>query len=511
MASHTIVRGHLFRGRPCGPDSKGDPRRAAAGSGSQKAPHAGPSRRNRTAFVLGVLSSAVGIAAIAVVKGSVALVVIGLITMCIGAAAIGGQGYLLCTDRRGSSVAMITGARAFVFRIACAVSFASILNARYGMPFVDFNDDYVYDTSARMSSDVGLEYLWSQRQPGYLILLAMLNQVAGWLDGYQYLIPRVVNAGVGAVLAAGIVQTAMVWCPNDGRIRLLGALCVAFPDYLYYSSLTLRDILISYLWMLGLIAVIAKRSVVARASVLGCAAVLLFPLRVGIATLLVMLGALALVPTARRIAVRGKVMIAGIALLVIGLGFVLPNMQGTKGPSDGEIMGTVSAEMSTGIAVATRSKVLAERKAVSGLQTVFERLPLAVRPLFFSVFQFYSPVPFWRIGGDNEVFEWLFVVNGLLWMVVTCAATVVIARTCQGRWVAWNMAATLLFAAIPVIASGATYGTIRYRLPAIGPIFVVVFAGFNEAQDKKWVTLLVISVVAASAIWEVLRASLLGG
>ena len=419
------------------------------------------------------------------------------------------QNALLPNVDGARSLARTTAVWGFVVRVASGIGFAALLGHLYGMPFVGFSDDYSFELTAEMLAGNSGDFFARARHPGYVYVLTRLHEAADAIGGYHFLIPRLFNAGIGAALAAAIVR-AVEWArPGPKSVGLLAGLSVFMPEFLYYSSLTLRDIVISYLWMLVLIVAMSTRSAGVRAVVIACAVSGMWTMRITYGVFLAVLGSAALFPRRARGGVSARAVLMTLFVMLVGMGVYLPRVDRDAPGSGGSGTGRVSSEFAVGVAIATRAEPLMGRKAVSGLQTMLEVLPMSIRPVFFAVFQLFTPVPFWRVGGSNDAFDWLFCIQGGLWVLIACATSIVLVRLLKHGRMAAHSVAMLLFAAVPVIASGVTTGIARYRLPAVGPILVLLFVHFDVKRDGGRLRRLAGALVAVSVVWEIIRVAVL--
>ena len=445
---------------------------------------------------------------LAVWAGTPSVFGIAVMTLSCTAVLLRAQGYLLSPSstmktHQDSVDPVSVMLWAFVLRMATGLLFALVMIADFGYPFFGRHDDWSYEEFGNLVAAHGVSTVSYMRQPGYPIFVGFFHRVADHMGGYSFLVPRVVNAGIGALLAALIVQMAQMFGATRRRQFLLALVCIGFPDFLYYSSMTLRDIIIAYLWMLGLAAMVSRRPMMARVLVLVGVVAILFPLRVYYAMLLGIVVIGSLVVNLRRYW-PSRVWLSSMLVFSLGLGVVLTYQSHTVGPRDSDFWGEVQWRTTV---YKEHSFASGSVGRFSGLQRLSGAVPRFLRPAVMSVLQYVWPVPFWRVfeEGRKNTFVWLRLAGSAMWLLLSVGGAVCAFRLLSSRMLPRDVILTLTAIAVPVIASAVTFFDVRYRLPAVGPAFLLIFLGFDWRRDRVRYLSVLYVFLSLQILWEIWR------
>ncbi|MFC2144691.1 hypothetical protein ACFLQM_03285 [Acidobacteriota bacterium] len=130
-----------------------------------------------------------------------------------------------------------------------------------------------------------------------------------------------------------------------------------------------------------------------------------------------------------------------------------------------------------------------------------------VQAIVFPVLMHLNPMPFWKgWSSRRDSLRWLELVNGILWLPISLIVLIGVAAVIWQRLPTQALAVMLGFT-LPVIASGMTYFSARYRLPAVGPV-LCLFAVMAPVwwQRRKGLVVLAITVTLwASVLYLALR------
>lgn len=153
----------------------------------------------------------------------------------------------------------------FFLRIVTTCLLYYLLLYTYGLPFVGDNDDYFYYKQGQVlshaaSSDITVLYDELQhRHPGYILISALIPLLTDPLGLNHAMIPRFLNCMIGAWVVV-LVRRISLPLLGDVISRRATALTALYPEYLYFSSLQLRDIILTWLLLLSLNIIVSDKA-----------------------------------------------------------------------------------------------------------------------------------------------------------------------------------------------------------------------------------------------------------
>ena len=166
---------------------------------------------------------------------------------------------VLSLDRRNASdrpVLYSLFAWGFFLRVGYGLCLYYWLIASNGEPFLGGGDDAGYEWMGRdlyerwQQNDFILPF-YMRQHPGYYILIAVIRTVGEWLGGYHVLLTRVVNACIGGLVAPALFILARNVFGRPVALAA-GILAAVYPNFVFYSSVQLRDIIIVFLFVFSM-------------------------------------------------------------------------------------------------------------------------------------------------------------------------------------------------------------------------------------------------------------------
>ena len=144
----------------------------------------------------------------------------------------------------------------FFLRVGYGLCLYYWLIASNGEPFLGGGDDAGYEWMGRdlyerwQQNDFILPF-YMRQHPGYYILIAVIRTVGEWLGGYHVLLTRVVNACIGGLIAPALFILARNVFGRPVALAA-GILAAVYPNFVFYSSVQLRDIIIVFLFVFSM-------------------------------------------------------------------------------------------------------------------------------------------------------------------------------------------------------------------------------------------------------------------
>jgi hypothetical protein len=156
-------------------------------------------------------------------------------------------------DRPDRPFLQILFAWGFLLRVAYSVFFYYWLIQIQGEPYLGGGDDRWYEDAGRATYDLWQRGVFETNiyQPAYPIFIAFLRSCCDLLGGYHDFVTRLANACIGGLIAPCIF--ILVRNVYDRPIAKIASLIVVFyPEFLLYSSVQLRDIIIAFLFVFAM-------------------------------------------------------------------------------------------------------------------------------------------------------------------------------------------------------------------------------------------------------------------
>jgi len=144
-------------------------------------------------------------------------------------------------------------ARGFLLRLGYAVFLYYLLIYTRGEPFLGGGDDRQYEATGEIIYNYWQAGVFetNMNQPAYPVFIAFLRYCCDMLGGYHGFVTRLANAFVGALIAPFLF--ILVRNVYDRSIAKTASLVVMlYPDFILYSSVQLRDIIIVFLFVFAL-------------------------------------------------------------------------------------------------------------------------------------------------------------------------------------------------------------------------------------------------------------------
>lgn len=141
---------------------------------------------------------------------------------------------------------------AFLLRIVYAIALYYWLLYSRGEPFLGGGDDALYEAWSEQffARWQQADFYLPPRHPGYPFILVLIRYAAQYVGGYHTMLPPLINACVGGLLAAFTFRLAYNIYGHATAV-IAGLIVAVFPSLIYYSSVQLRDIIIAFLFVLA--------------------------------------------------------------------------------------------------------------------------------------------------------------------------------------------------------------------------------------------------------------------
>lgn len=378
-----------------------------------------------------------------------------------------------------------TFAWGYLIRIVCAIFVFYWLTSTRGEPFLGGGDDAEYEWTGRE-----LYRLWSQgdytlpfymrNNPGYFVVMAVICQVGEWLGGYHTLLPRIVNACIGGLVAPYLFLLAR---NVVGRRVAVAAslLAMGYPEFIFYSAVQLRDILIVFLFVFAM-------SHLTRFTVQGKTGGLVLALAGTISTFYLratygylLLGGLAACLMASLLFQGGKVRrhrwgkaaFLGVAVFLLfsylkgseSQNYLLANEGGTLlRPLESEyVSGQISQHRETKLSVAGDESLGAK---------FLTKIPFKIGFLVLPLVAFIMPYPPWYALTVPDPLMFAYFVNALAWTLLMPLGLIGLRAGWRTRFSGYLPVLIPLVLVLVASCSGGFQQ--RYKLPAMP--FILVFA-----------------------------------
>ena len=382
----------------------------------------------------------------------------------------------------------------FFLRVVYGFCLYYWLIAITGEPFLGGGDDAGYEWLGKdlfehwQQKDFILPF-YLRYHPGYYVVIAVTRTVGEWMGGYHELLTRIVNACIGGLIAPSLFILARNVFGRPVAL-VAGIVALAFPNFVFYSSVQLRDIIIVFLFVFSLSQL--SRFVVRGQTtgvVMAFVAVLpLFYLRTVFGFVLLtalaisLVGCLLLQKSRSRVHRWRKVFLLGVGVLILR-SYMMASESHMVDPGGGE-----SESISVPDSEYVGEKIDLQRAHSTRGATedslgakLISDLPGGVGFLILPVVTFIMPYPPWLTLFTPSPVRFLYFINATVW---TLLMPMCLLGGIKGlrRWFPENLLVIVPMVLV-LISAGAGGFTDRYKLAAIP--FALVFGALGMVMVFK--------------------------
>lgn len=383
----------------------------------------------------------------------------------------------------------------FLIRVVYAVLLYYWLVKTRGEPFLGGGDDWTLErTSERMF------HLWKQgnfelpwRHPAYPILLVGIRYAAEGMGGYHTFLPLMVNACFGALIAPYLFLLARNIFGHRVAV-MAGLMVMLFPNFVFYSSVQLRDIIIVFFFVYSL-SRLSAFIVQGRASgvVLAVAAAIpMLYLRTVYGYLLLGMLAIALAlcllfqpgPVKRHRWLKVILMAAGFLLLAGTMKFMTGSGVPPPIADDSALSRPLEEGYAESHALRQRDHSLSAAAEGSLGAVLLSRLPFGTGFLILPAVAFIMPYPPWAAFASQGSLAFIYFINALTWTLLMPASLLGLLIVLKRRFPE-NI---LILAPMILILMASSAGgfTDRYKLAAMPFALVLAAVGLlNMIEDRR--------------------------
>ncbi len=376
----------------------------------------------------------------------------------------------------------------YLLRVAYGIGLYYWLISSSGEPFLGGGDDAGYesmgwDLYGRWQQNDFVLPFYMRLHPGYYIFTAAIHIVAEWLGGYHVLLTRIVNACIGGLIAPSLFILARNVF-NRRVAFVAGVIAAAYPNFIFYSSVQLRDIIIVFLFVFSM-SQLSRFVVRGRATgvIMAFVAVLpIFYLRTVYG--FVLLTALAICLIACLLLQRGRTRVhrwRKIFFLCAGVLLMTGFMKSSESrmslyaaeegaifvPPDNEYVGEkVDRQREHSLSAASDASLAAK---------IVTRLPRGTGFVVMPLIAFIMPYPPWLALFTPSPVRFLYFINNMAW---TLLMPICLLGWIEGlrRWLPENLLVSAPMVLV-LISAGVGGFTDRYKLAVIP--FALVFGALG--------------------------------
>ncbi len=377
----------------------------------------------------------------------------------------------------------------YITRIVYAVSIYFALIYLRGEPFLGGGDDNEYEkwggilSSNWFSGDFSTPREISDH-PGYPVINGILHFSAHFLGGYHILISRFANGLLGALIAVYIYKIAMKLF--DARTaRISSWLAAFFPELLFFSSVQLKDIVVTFFFVFSVSRYLDYRATgrIGNVALAAAAVVPISYIRNEYAVLLAVVLGLSLAVyifsdgpagTIEKDKRQDWAVLSAFLLLLAYLHY------------HGGISGEVNHSPMTIMERIHRYNKHTFSGAESGSlgASFFTNMPFPVRVVIFPFLMVLMPYPPWWVFSSDSPVNALLFADAVFWLFLIPFWTIgLFSLVRKGITKTFPVVALMMGV---LILSGVSYFNERYRLPAMPFAVIVATVGVLYTSKRFW-------------------------
>jgi len=379
----------------------------------------------------------------------------------------------------------------YIIRILAAIIIYYILLKSKGAPFLGGGDDVEYEMWGHILSERWIDQQYelpSITHPGYPVINGILYYIAHFLGNIHVLIPRFFNCLIGALIPIYVFKIA--YRVYGVKIAKTSAwIAVLFPNFIYFSSLQLKDIIITFLFVFSVSYFLEyiNTNKLRKFFVVAVSVILLSFFRyiyaVELAAIVIFtIFIFSFVRT--KIGLNKKNLSYTLLIFMIIALLILLGVRGTLSNLINPTSLSPSSLIESYNVRSIYSFIGTTETANSLLFYFYEKLSLPLRTIIFPFFLMITPYPPWRAFVAADPLKIITFLNGMLWVSLLPFFILGLIFTIRKKTlISLPLIAVLLVVLITISIS---YFDERYRLPVMPYALIIAVAGIYQSLKYSW-------------------------
>jgi hypothetical protein len=385
----------------------------------------------------------------------------------------------------------------YIIRIVSSLAFYYILMETRGEPFLGGGDDEEYEIWGRILSDNWMAGNFElprqiRNYPGYPYVNGALHFFANFTGGYHILVSRILNAFFGALIAVYVFKIAnKVYDLKTAKAS--GWLAVLLPDLIYFSSVQLKDIIISFLFSVFVFYLIQYNGTGKKRNLLMAllAGVSVYYFRYQYA--FVLLGICFASLFIFLFKNKGRVMEAlfknaYILAIMIAVSIFVVKDSERYNPSSKSFVIQMEEGRWHGFGQFVERKEKSDSLALS----LYEKVPPPLSYIVFPLLMLIMPYPPWVALFYEVPIKAMKALNGFIWFALVPFSFIGIIFTLRRKAVSSFPVYSSIISLL--VISGASSFNDRYRLPVVPLILILMVYGMRRLTEYSWAKVYYIEV-----------------
>lgn len=393
----------------------------------------------------------------------------------------------------------------YVIRILAAVIIYYLLLEVKGYPFIGIiseeggqilgSDDFAYEMTGRFISESlinheGIPQFFGSSQPAYYIVNGFLHYIAHFIGVSHVLVPRIFNCLIGALIPIYVFKISFRIF-NINVAKTAAWISLLFPNFIYFSSIQLKDIIIAFLFVFTVSYVLEYlyTNKLSKFFVATISVILLSFFRhiyaVELAAVIIITLFIFAFPFNKtKIGIiinnfKHTVLLVIIlsALIFFGVKGQLSNIINPTPLSISEIIEIQNIESIYTFMGTTET-------ADSLTFYFYEKMSLPVRAVIFPIFLLITPYPPWRAFITDDPLSIITFLNGLFWLSILPFLVFGFIFTIRKKTLIGFPLVAIFMVVLTTIAI--SYFQERYRLPVMPFALILSTAGIYHSFKYSW-------------------------
>ncbi|MBI5102975.1 MAG: hypothetical protein HZB33_14250 [Nitrospirae bacterium] len=374
----------------------------------------------------------------------------------------------------------------FVLKIIATFIIYYYLMSSRGVSFYALDDEH-YELIGGiigerwMGGDFSIPYNVSNH-PGYFVVTGAFHYLAHIWGGYHVLLPRLFNCLFGALIPVYMFKIAFqIYDENIARKSAWVGLL--YPQFIIFSALQMRDIIITTIFLIGVHYFIRYRTD-SRYRVLivplGLIIVLSY-FRYFQSVVLAIIGIMTVMLPLNRVRAKKMILRSALLLLMVLVGIAIFNI---------DIYKVINPKETTIEQQADRGEEHSFRQFRPTVQSsslasrLYAAVPSVLRPVVFPFLLLIQPYPPWIALVYEHSLGWLEFLNGIYWyLLLPFCITGIFFAVKEKTLLSFPVYVTLL--SILFISSTSFFAE-RYRLPGMPFALILSAAGIVRTAYLSW-------------------------
>jgi len=383
----------------------------------------------------------------------------------------------------------------FILRFFVVVFIYYILIKAHGHPFIGEigekggrifgSDDFGYEITGSLIGNSlinhqGIPHFIGRSQPGYYIVIAIFHYISDFIGSYHVILPRLFNSLFGSLIPIYIFKISTVIFENTKIARTAAWIALIFPNLVYYSSVQLKDIIITFIFVFAVSKILdffqTGKKVNLFITLISILILSFFrrPYAVCLSGVIFFFGFIIALTKSeccfKKKFMKKKIFIIFIFLLLI-YSIVTGELFNIFNPSSLNIYEMIETGNIHSFYQFNRSYVASG----SLMLLFFNRMSLPIRVVSFPILMLIMPYPPWWGLSTNNPLKLIDFFNGIFWLSMLPFFIIGFVITIRRKAVS----AFLLYSTIVgvLVMNSISFFSVRYRLPIVP--FALILSSFG--------------------------------